>query len=222
MARVSLEHVDVVFGGTKVALYDVSIDFAAQKATAVIGPNGAGKSTLLSLISGRLRPSKGMIRVPPPGPAYLGHELMLYEELTGMENLRFFARLYRDSFSEDNLKGVIDAVGLTEAAGVVMRAYSRGMKQRLAIARLLLSQSDLWLMDEPETGLDQQGMSWLEGLMRHHVSQGGTIIFSSHDRGFVARVADELVVLKNGVVIGRYSGPDEVQSAFSALQGGQK
>jgi len=218
MDRVLLEGIEVIFGRT-IALFDLSVNFPQGKATAVVGPNGAGKSTLLSLIAGRVRPGKGRLYRPEPVAAYLGHDLMLYEDFSGRENLEFFGRLWGCRCTSNMINDLLKRVGIQHAGDRPIRTYSRGMKQRLAIARLLLSSTDLWILDEPETGLDQEGRSWLAEVFDDALQNGKTIIFSSHFKEFVGHVAQRIIVLNQGKVAAVMENRN-AQEAF-ALFGGE-
>ncbi len=197
----NLDEVGVVFDH-RYALYRISLAFPPGAATVVVGENGAGKSTLLSLLAGRLHHHAGTMQKNEALVGYLGHELMLYEDLTGMENLAFFARLWGRAPERSELAEVLDAVGLSGSHDKVVRAYSRGMKQRLAVSKLMVSNSRVWLMDEPTTGLDSRGRKWLYNVIRDAVSSGVTVVAASHIPAFVQAVADRVVVLARGRVRG--------------------
>ena len=214
-----LHEVGLVFG-SQYALYRLNVDLPAAGVTVVVGENGAGKSTLLSLLAGRLRQKTGKLDrlITPIG--YLGHELMLYEDLTGIENVRFFAELWGRSMESKELDAVMDQVGLGPAGLRVVRTYSRGMKQRLAVSKLITSNSRVWLMDEPSTGLDARGRKWLYGVINAAKARGVTVIAASHIPQLVDAVADQVVVLRRGRVVGMIPrAEDFVDRAFMLAEG---
>ncbi len=178
---------------------------------ALLGPNGSGKSTLLRLIAGLTRPTVGTISVggwtiPREAGAVrsqigmVGHKALLYEALTARENLRFFARLYGLTYGDDEIMSRIGAVGLKRYADQMVRTYSRGMQQRLSIARALLHDPAVLLFDEPYTGLDQDASTLLDETLLDARSNDRTILMSTHQIERAARLADEIVILSRGQV----------------------
>ena len=214
------------------ALIGLNSTFESGTITAILGPNGAGKSTLLHLLTLMMRPTEGTIffddvEAKPNREShrakigYVGHQTMLYRTRTGHENLMFFGRLY----GLDNLASRVDellaVVGLTDAAQRNVEEYSRGMAQRLTIARALLPKPTLLLLDEPFTGLDQQGHTLVEDLFKDQKDQGAITLLVSHDLSATARIADHCLVLKRGRL--KYQGPvtGSLQSLYqTALQDG--
>lgn len=180
---------------------------------ALLGPNGSGKSTLLRLLAGLSRPTAGVIRVggwelPKEAHAVraqigmVSHKPLLYENLTAYENLRFFARLYNiaPSSSEQRIHELLTQVGLAKRAYDLARAFSRGMLQRLSIARALLHNPDILLLDEPYTGLDQDASQVLDELLRAAQTDGRTIVMSTHDLPRAAGLAARVVILSRGAI----------------------
>jgi heme exporter protein A len=174
---------------------------------ALFGPNGAGKTTLLRLLAGLASPHRGRAQVfgtPLPGNAALrrrigvvAHEAYVYGDLTARENLEYYARLY--SVDDDaRVSGIIEQVGLERAADRAARAFSRGMLQRLSLARALLHRPDLLLLDEPFTGLDPQGVERLIELLATEKARGTTMIITTHDFAHGLAVADRAAVLAGG------------------------
>ena len=156
--------------GERPALEGVDLDLAAGASLAVLGPNGSGKSTLLRIIATLLRPTRGEVTVLDtslPNDAwklrgrigYLGHEPLLYEDLTGRENLEFQARLYGldRQEAESRIETDLEIVGMSRRAGYRVSDYSAGMKQRIAICRAVLHRPALLLLDEPDSNLDPEG-----------------------------------------------------------------
>ncbi len=178
---------------------------------ALLGPNGSGKSTLLRLLCGLSKPTSGVIRVggwelPREAAAVrsqiglVSHKALLYENLTARENLRFFARLYNLKQPDARINDLLARVGLARRADDLVRTYSRGMQQRLSIARALIHTPDVLLFDEPYTGLDQDASSVLDGLVTEAHQAGHTLIMTTHDLDRAARLASRVIILSRGVI----------------------
>jgi heme ABC exporter ATP-binding subunit CcmA len=206
----SLQGVKKHFGETPV-LRGITLDVAPGAFVAVVGPNGAGKTTLFNCISRVMRPSAGTILFRGEdvtgrdehfrrGLGYISHQLFLYPELTGRENLRFFGRLYGLPDDPAALDAALAGMGLAEAADRPVRTYSRGMKQRLAIARALLPRPELVLLDEPFTGLDQHAAAVLQELLRRLKAEGRTVLMISHQLEHALELGDRVLVLVKGRV----------------------
>jgi heme exporter protein A len=180
---------------------------------ALLGPNGSGKSTLLRLMTGLTRPTSGVLtiggwRLPEEAAAVraqiglVSHRSLLYENLTAKENLAFYGRLY--NLPPDKLNPRIDEllarVGLHKRAHDLARTFSRGMTQRLSIARALLHDPDVLLFDEPYTGLDQAATAILDGLLREAQGEGRTIIMVTHELLKAAELSSRVLILSKGVV----------------------
>ncbi len=189
--------------GERAALRDVTLELEAGRTLVVFGPNGAGKTTLLRLLATLLRPHAGEVRVlgralPADGYAvrgrigFLGHEAMLYRELSGRENLRFYARLY--GVSRARADAVLEAVGMTGRGGDPVAELSRGMVQRLAIARAVLHEPELLLLDEPLANLDPAAAAQVEPLIGPGC--GATRVVTSHDPAGGLQAADLALGLK--------------------------
>ncbi len=188
---------------------DVSIE--RGQFVALLGPNGSGKSTLLRLLAGLSKPTSGTIRVggwelPREAAAVraqiglVSHKALLYENLTARENLLFFCRLYNVSDPEDHIKRGLERVGLTRRAHDLVRTYSRGMLQRLSIARALIHDPHVLLMDEPYTGLDVDAAATLDALMHDAHAEGHTIIMTTHELDHAATLAERAIILSRGVI----------------------
>jgi heme ABC exporter ATP-binding subunit CcmA len=212
----------------KPVLRGVSLMVPAGATMALLGPNGAGKTTLLRILATLARPSAGEVTIDGfdlrhdaqairRRIGYLGHQPMLYEELTAKENLDFFARTYGVQDRQARIDALIERVGLRQKAKDRARDLSRGQTQRLALARALLHEPSLLLLDEPDAGLDEQGIALLEEVLRERSTAGQTAIFTTHDLAWGLRVADRAVALVAGRVT--YDGtaalsPDEARTAF--------
>ena len=193
--------------GERAALRDVSLELEPGRTLVVFGPNGAGKTTLLRMLATLLRPHAGEVRVlgrELPGDGYavrgrlgfLGHEPLLYRELSGRENLRFHARLHR--VGPERVEAVLEAVGMRARAGDPVAELSRGMVQRLAIARAVLHEPELLLLDEPLANLDPAAAAQVEPLIGR--ASGRTRVLTSHDPAGGLAGADVALGLKGGRV----------------------
>jgi heme exporter protein A len=191
--------------GERTALRDVSVSVPAGATLAVLGRNGAGKSTLLRILASLLRPHAGDVLVfgePLPRRAFvvrgrlglLGHEPLLYRELTGRENLEYHARLHRVDISR--VEEVLRAVQMERRAGDPVRLLSRGMVQRLAVARAVLHRPALLLLDEPRANLDPAASELVEPLIGR--ASGCTRVLTSHDPQAALAEADLVLALKDG------------------------
>ena len=196
-----------------VVLRKLDLQIERGEFVALLGPNGSGKSTLLRLLAGLSRPTGGMIRIGGweiPGEAaavrsqigMVSHKTLLYENLTAQENLLFVARLYNlDKATRDaRINDLLAQVGLAKRADSLVRTFSRGMQQRLSIARALLHDPDVLLLDEPYTGLDQDAGITLDNLLNDAHSGQRTIIMTTHQIERAARLASRVVILNRGSI----------------------
>jgi len=195
--------------GERAALRDVSLELEAGQTLVVFGPNGAGKTTLLRMLATLLRPHAGEVRVlgralPDDGYAvrgrigFLGHDPLLYRELSGRENLRFHARLHGIAAPAQRVQAVLDAVGMQARADDPVAELSRGMVQRLAVARAVLHEPELLLLDEPLANLDPAAVAQVMPLLGPGGTGSRTRVITSHDPvgGLVG--ADLALGLKGG------------------------
>jgi heme exporter protein A len=192
--------------GSRPVLKDVSLDVTGGQGICICGVNGAGKSTLLGIVAGLLKPARGLVRIcgfdvsaePEKTKSRLGaisHKSMLYPDLTVSENLSFFARLYGVKDRHNRVKELLEDAGLLPYRYEPVSVLSRGMLQRLAIARAMVHRPMLLLADEPFTGLDTEaGKHLIEGLTAFRAN-GGTLLMTSHDIGQALRCCDRVVVL---------------------------
>ncbi len=150
--------------GAKSVLRDLDLDVAERDLLLVTGPNGSGKSTLLALCAGLLAPTRGEleVRVERGRIGYLAHEPLVYRELSALENLDLYGRLYRVPERRERIGMLLERYGLWDARRERVAAFSRGMQQRLALCRTLLHEPDLLLLDEPYAGLDEEGAALLD------------------------------------------------------------
>ncbi len=215
--------------GPFVALEDTYLVIARGEALAVLGANGAGKTTLLRAAAGLLRPTSGTIElfgIALPGDAALrrrvgivAHETFLYPDLTAAENLAFYAKLYGVSDSTRAAQ-LLAELGLADAAHRPVRTYSRGMAQRLSLARALLHGPEMLILDEPLAGLDPAGSALVEGMLRRARADGVTLLFTSHDFEGAARLATRAVLSERGRVAWDSQGTElsalSISQAFAA------
>jgi ABC-type multidrug transport system ATPase subunit len=176
--------------GEKRVLAGLDLDVAEREALLVTGPNGSGKSTLLALVAGLLVPTRGSLEVEAERGeiGYLAHEPLVYRELTALENLDLYGRLYRVPERRERIGMLLERFGLWEARHERVGAFSRGMSQRLALCRTLLHEPRLVLLDEPYASLDAEGASLLDDEIRALASER-TLVVSTHDPERVAAVA---------------------------------
>jgi heme exporter protein A len=200
---------------------------------ALLGPNGSGKSTLLRLVAGLNKPTAGSITIGGwelPGEAaavraqigMVSHKPLLYDNLTARENLEFFAGLYNIPRDEQTatINAMLEQVGLARRSEDLVRTFSRGMIQRLTIARALLHQPHVLLLDEPYTGLDQDASGVLDGLLEEAHAAGHTIIMTTHELERAARLSERVLILSRGVIASDIAtdGMDALQLATHYTQ----
>jgi heme exporter protein A len=213
-AAISAEKLSKAYGRTW-ALRGVDLEVLTGERVALLGPNGAGKSTLMRLIATLTRPTRGSLRVCGLDPVrqtrevrrligVVAHRPYLYEDLTARENLEFYGKLYGVREAGERYGPLLELAGLARAADSPVRTYSRGMQQRLALVRSLLHEPRVLLLDEPETGLDQEALRLLETVVRSP-DAGRTVLFSTHNHDLGLRLADRVIVLAGGVVV--YDSP---------------
>ncbi len=189
------------------------MDFQADRGefVALLGPNGAGKTTFLRILASLSRPSMGEVniagyRLPDQASAVrrrlgvVSHQPLLYGDLTAEENLRFYGRMYGVRNLQARVAEVLELVGLTARRRDLVRTYSRGMQQRLAIGRAVLHDPEVMLFDEPHTGLDQDASAMLDTVLREVAARGRTVVMTSHDLARTADLASRFDVISRGVI----------------------
>lgn len=197
--------------GLKTVLNGLDFQVKEGEFVALLGPNGAGKTTFLRILASLSRPTLGEIQVsgyslPAQASAvrrrlgFLSHQPLLYGDLTAEENLMFYARMYSLPAPDTRVKEVLALIGLTQRRRDLVRTFSRGMQQRLAIGRAVLHDPDIILFDEPYTGLDQEACAILDQLLNEVASRGRTVVMTSHDLSRVARLASRFDVLSQGII----------------------
>ena len=196
------------------ALRDVSCSVAPGACLALLGRNGAGKTTLLRILAGLSHPSRGSAEIfgsAPRSPqarlrtGYLGHGIGIYDELSARENLRHFASLYEVPDAAAAVEDWLERVGLRRVAEGRAREFSRGMRQRLAIARAFVHNPGLLLLDEPFTSLDDRAILLLQELLRDAGKERRIVVVSTHQLREALEMASDVVLLDRGRV--SFSGP---------------
>jgi len=209
---------------------EVSLTVAAGEIVGLLGPNGAGKTTLIRMAATLARPSAGALRyrgvelkhATPAARGWIGfasHQSLLYPELTVAENLRFHRRLHG---ARTDIAELLERHGLTGVAGVPARHLSRGTAQRATLARALLHEPDLLLLDEPFAGLDGAARERLAGMVRAARGRGAAVLFASHDVDRAVELADRALVLQRGRVVLDDPGadPETVRHTYDTAAAG--
>lgn len=219
--------------GDQTVLRGIDLDVRRGRRVALVAPNGAGKSTLLRVVAGLIRPVSGDVEVDgrslraDPWHArravgMVGHQSMLHPDLTALENLRVYAELFGLDAPKLRAEAVLQEVGLAEHAAQRVSTLSRGMNQRLALARALLHEPSILLLDEAESGLDGRARELLVSALQ---SAGRTTLLATHDLAFVREVADEAVFLRRGRVAGSLelgaASVQEIQDRYAEALSGQ-
>ncbi len=211
--------------GAVVALGEVDLDLEEGAALAVLGPNGAGKSTLLRILAGLLQPTGGEFSVQghPQGSVaarsrvgFVGHATQLYADLTARENLRFAGRLHGLLEPAARADQLLEEEGLSGVGDRRAGTFSRGIAQRLAIARCLVHDPSVVLLDEPFTGLDRRSAERLAERLRRLPARGRSLILVTHDVRHVAAVADRALVLSGGRICHRAAAAELSPEALDA------
>lgn len=198
--------------GLKTILRGMDFDVQKGEFVALLGPNGAGKTTFLRILASLSRPSLGRVEVAGyqlPGQAaavrqrlgVVSHLPLLYGDLTAEENLRFYGRMYGVADLNDRIYEVLELIGLRHRRRDLVRTFSRGMQQRLAIGRAVLHRPDVMLFDEPHTGLDQDACAMLDNVLREIAARGRTVVMTSHDLARAADLASRFDILSRGVIV---------------------
>jgi len=207
-AGLRFENIEKRYGGLY-ALRRVSLSIASGECVVFAGRNGSGKTTLLRVAARLVRPSGGPLsfsgeagsgEVDSVRPGFVAHATMVYDELTAEENLLLFARLQRTPQPENRVEALLQEVGLSDRRASLVRTFSRGMRQRVAIARALLHEPSVLLLDEPATGLDPHGVTWLAETIRRLRDSGRTILMSLHGESEISSLGTRAIRLDAGSI----------------------
>ena len=214
--------------GLKPVLRGVDFHVAPGEFVALLGPNGAGKTTFLRILASLSRPTMGEVSIGGyrlPGQAsavrralgVVSHQPLLYGDLTAEENLRFYGRLYAVDGIEARADEVLEMVGLAARRRDLVRQFSRGMQQRLAIGRAVLHDPEVMLLDEPHTGLDQEASQMLDRVLVQVAARGRTVVMTSHDLLRSAELASRIDILSRGVIAASYPKASLEPSGLAGL-----
>jgi heme exporter protein A len=197
--------------GRRRAVHDVSFALGAGDGLALFGPNGAGKTTLLRLLAGLLRPSSGKAVIGGTSArtgaetrgqvGLISHQTMLYPALTSLENVEFAARLHGVPVPRDAAMRALETIGIAERAGSFVKTLSRGMQQRVSIARAIVHQPTIVLLDEPYTGLDAAGAAALTGMLQRLRERGATLVLVTHNVEEGLAIASHAGVMIRGALV---------------------
>jgi ABC-type multidrug transport system ATPase subunit len=195
--------------GRFAALRGVDAEFDAGRFHVILGDNGAGKTTLLRALAGLTQPTRGTVSILGKNPrdacrelGYMAHPSLLYDEMSGLENLRYFARLY-DIAGARRCEQVIRSVGLDPELSRPVGKYSQGMRQRLSLARAILHDPKILLLDEPFSNVDVHSAREMVGLLKGMRDAGKTIFVVTHQASLLEGVADEFVWMRAGQIVDR-------------------
>lgn len=196
----------------KPVLRRIDLSLPRGQRMALLGANGAGKTTLLRILAGLSKAGAGSVLVDGLDSrhaqqeirqhvGFVAHQPYLYEELTVLENLLFFGKLYAVADARERALRLLQRVGMDRRSNERIGALSRGQVQRVAWARALLHAPHLLLLDEPDTGLDQTGYALIDALLAEHCAQGGSLLFTTHQLERALLLSDQLAILAGGRVV---------------------
>ena len=206
MSAVAVEGVWKFYGDYP-ALRDVRLEAAPGSCLALIGRNGAGKTTLLRIVAGFSKAQRGKIKIHGNDPrstetrrqlGFLGHGIAVYDELSALENLTLYGKLYALADPRKSALEWLERTGLERVRNGLVREFSRGMRQRLAVARAFLHEPSVLLLDEPFTALDDRAIAVLQRLLREALAAGKTIVMSTHQLREALELATHVALLSRG------------------------
>lgn len=208
---IQIEGLVKAFGHTY-ALRGIDLEVAEGEFLTIVGPNGAGKTTLLRILATLLKPTSGLVRmngrVLSPGDTeirrqigFVSHQPLIYSDLTVEENLHFYGRIYDVHRLEERVDVLLDLVGLEGRRHSLAGTLSRGLQQRLSVARSIIHEPSIMLLDEPYTGLDQQATRMLRGLLGAVSPQSHAVVMTTHNLAHGLELCDKLVILSRGRIV---------------------
>lgn len=200
----------------KLILRGVDLSIKQGETVAILGPNGAGKSTLLKVLATLIKPTSGLVKINGLNLkkdhievkklfGYLPHSSLLYDHYTPLENLLFFGELYGVKDVENRARQLVKEVGLSFFINEPVKNFSRGMIQRIAIARAIIHEPKIMLLDEPHTGLDQGAITILNNVVLSMKEKGCTTLMVTHDFKQAAEICDRIIIVKNGKIADDFS-----------------
>lgn len=218
--------------GLNPVLRGVNLHVSAGAFVTLVGPNGAGKSTLMRIVATLLKPTAGEVKIGgwlmPQFSArvrrhigLVSHQTLLYGDLTAEENLLFFAKLYQLDNADERVAAALKRVGLAARQRDAVRTFSRGMMQRLTLARATLHEPDVLLLDEPYTGLDQDASALLDDLLRRESANGRTILMITHDLVHGLNICDRVAILNRGKIVQEIANGDVTGGEFLDIYAAQ-
>jgi heme exporter protein A len=195
----------------KLILRGIDLSITQGETVAILGPNGAGKSTLLKVLATLIKPTSGLVKINGLDLkkdhievkkmfGYLPHSSLLYDHYTPLENLVFFGNLYGVKDVENRARKLVNEVGLSFFINEPVKNFSRGMIQRIAIARAIIHEPKIMLLDEPHTGLDQGAINILNNVVLSMKEKGCTTLMVTHDFKQAAAICDRIIIVKNGKI----------------------
>jgi ABC-type multidrug transport system ATPase subunit len=226
LSVVVLKNITKRFGSFK-ALDNINLEILESDAVALLGLNGAGKTTLVKLISGQIKPTNGEVLVFNFKPwkfnaevrkkiGVMSHNPFLYEELTAYENLRFYGRIYDVENLEERIDELLERMGLEDRKHTLVKSFSRGMKQRLSIARTLIHNPDLLILDEPTSGLDIEGRKELVEYMKGY-GKDRTLLLATHDLDEAKQVCRRAAIIHNGKILEYGEIRDDLEKQYLSV-----
>ncbi|WML59783.1 heme ABC exporter ATP-binding protein CcmA [Neobacillus sp. PS2-9] len=196
----------------KLILRGIDLSIKKGETVAILGPNGAGKSTLLKVLATLIKPTSGLVKINgldlkkdhieiKKTLGYLPHSSLLYDHYSPLENLVFFGNIYGVKNVEEKAIQLVKEVGLSFFLNEPVKNFSRGMLQRIAIARAIVHDPEVLLLDEPHTGLDQGAITILNNVILSMKDKGATTLMVTHDFKQAAEICDRIIIVKNGKIV---------------------
>ncbi|MEW5807647.1 MAG: ABC transporter ATP-binding protein [Acidobacteriota bacterium] len=222
------EKIVKVFGHIK-ALKGIDLTVQRGEFLTILGPNGAGKTTLIKILTSLLKPTSGRLLISGIEPrrgnteklkriiGVISHSTFLYDNLTGLENLKFYASMYGCGEDRERMLDLLNEVGLYKRMHDPVRTYSRGMQQRLSIARGLIHRPEIVFLDEPYTGLDQHAAKMLQKILSSIHSDGRTVVMVSHNLPRALELSETIAIISQGTIVYHSAAKDIKPEEFESL-----